>query len=186
MWIRRSPVRASRLGPGEVIVMLGGSGEGVERARDLLDCFAKTSFHLGPWGAGAQMKLISNLVLGLNRAALAEGLSLARNVGLDLQQTLEVLKAGMSYSRIMETKGEKMRLRDYTPQAKLAQHLKDVELIRAEGTRLGMPLPFSGLHAEILSSLVAQGLGDLDNSAIQEFFHPEDSREQKSLEEKPE
>ena len=77
------------------------------------------------------MKLVTNLVLGLNRAALAEGLCFARQLGLDLQQTLHLLRESMSYSRIMDTKGEKMIHQDFAPQARLSQHLKDVRLMLA-------------------------------------------------------
>jgi putative dehydrogenase len=54
------------------------------------------------------MKLVSNLVLGLNRAALAEGLAFARSLDLDDEATLQVLTGTMAYSRIMDTKGRKM------------------------------------------------------------------------------
>ncbi|MEZ6092218.1 MAG: NAD-binding protein [Pirellulaceae bacterium] len=53
------------------------------------------------------MKLVVNLVLGLNRAALAEGLHFARSQGLDIEKVLEILRNGAAYSRIMDTKGKR-------------------------------------------------------------------------------
>src|SRR6185436_1237882 len=98
----------------------------LEAARHLLATLAGKIFHVGPAGSGARMKLVVNLVLGLHRAVLAEGLGLAEAYGLDLDRTLEVLRSGAAASRVMDAKGRKMIERDYRPQAKLAQHLKDV------------------------------------------------------------
>ena len=109
------------------------------------------------------MKLVTNLVLGLNRAALAEGLVLAEELGVDGKQAFDVLRRSMAYSRIMDTKGEKMLTRDFTPQARLSQHLKDVRLILASSR---MPLPLSEAHRALLEKAEALGFGDADNSAV--------------------
>jgi 3-hydroxyisobutyrate dehydrogenase-like beta-hydroxyacid dehydrogenase len=116
------------------------------------------------------MKLVVNLILGLNRAVLAEGLSLAEALGLDPQRVLEILRASAAYSKVMDTKGQKMLTRDYEPQARLSQHLKDVRLILETGGRTGAALPLSLLHRELLERAEAAGLGDADNSAVIEVF----------------
>jgi 3-hydroxyisobutyrate dehydrogenase-like beta-hydroxyacid dehydrogenase len=151
---------------GEAVVMAGGEKEVFDRCRALLATFSKRAFHVGPWGSGAQMKLVVNLALGLSRAVLAESLALAGASGLDLRATLEILKSGPAYSRAMDAKGEKMIDRDFAPQARLSQHLKDVRLILEQGTRTGVDLPLSRLHEQLLSRLELAGWGDLDNSAI--------------------
>jgi 3-hydroxyisobutyrate dehydrogenase-like beta-hydroxyacid dehydrogenase len=79
---------------------------------------------------------------------------------------LEVLKATAAYSRAMDTKGPKMVARDFSPQARLSQHLKDVRLIRELATRVGSITPLSDVHQELLQRAVALGLGDADNSAV--------------------
>ena len=109
------------------------------------------------------MKLVTNLVLGLNRAALAEGLVFAQQLDLDLTQALDVMRRSMAYSRIMDTKGEKMITQDFTPQAKLSQHLKDVRLMLAASS---IPLPLSETHRQLLEKAEALGFGDADNSAV--------------------
>ncbi len=161
---------SSQVRSGDVVVMLGGTEAAVQRCESLLVVLAKQWFHLGPWGSGARMKLVVNLVLGLNRAVLAEGLSFAKSIGVEPRQALEVLMAGPAFSRVMETKGEKMLTRDFTPQARLTQHHKDVALILAEAARSQRHLPLSTLHEELLAGLVAAGDGDLDNSAIIKAF----------------
>jgi len=155
---------------GEVTLMVGGSESAFKRCRDLFDLFADHAFRVGPCGAGSTMKLVTNLVLGLNRAALAEGLTFAKALGLDLGQALEVLRKSMAYSAIMDTKGAKMVSGEFEAQAKLSQHLKDVRLILAAGMGRGAELPLSQTHRELLEAAEAAGLGQLDNSAIIRVF----------------
>ncbi|MFH1739810.1 MAG: NAD(P)-dependent oxidoreductase [bacterium] len=155
---------------GEVIVVAGGTAEDLERCRDLLETFARETFHMGSPGKGSEAKLIVNLVLGLNRLVLSEGLVLAEHLNLDMGKVLDLLRAGASYSRVMDVKGEKMLLRDFRPQARLAQHLKDVRLILQLGRKAGLSLHLSDLHRRLLQAGADAGVGDLDNSAIIEVL----------------
>ncbi len=155
---------------GEAVVMAGGEAEAVQRCEALLKTFSHRVFHVGACGSGARMKLVVNLVLGLNRAVLAEGLSLAAAAGLDAATTLEVLRSGAAYSAAMDAKGQKMIDEDFTPQARLAQHLKDVQLILDLGRQSGASLPLSAAHRELLERAVQLGFGDADNSAIRKAF----------------
>jgi 3-hydroxyisobutyrate dehydrogenase-like beta-hydroxyacid dehydrogenase len=158
-------VRAS-----DVITMVGGRREHFDACADIFAAFSHRSFHVGPWGSGARMKLVTNLVLGLNRLVLAEALGFAEASGLDPALALEVLKSSSSYSRVMDIKGRKMLERDYTPEARLSQHLKDVRLILENGERQHARLPLSALHRALLEEMEERGFGDMDNSAIREAF----------------
>ncbi len=155
---------------GEAVAILAGPDDTVHDCADLVQAIAAKSFHVGPWGSAAKMKLVNNLILGLNRAALAEGLAFAEAIGLAKSDALAVLKEGNAYSVVMDVKGRKMVEEDFTTQAKLSQHLKDVRLILQEGERAGRYLPFSILHRQILEQLEAAGLGELDNCAIIRAF----------------
>lgn len=155
---------------GDAIIMCGGADSAFTRCRPLFDALATKTFHVGASGSGSRMKLAVNLVLGLNRAVLAEGLAFAESLGLDPEATLEILKASPAASTVMGTKGEKMLQREFSPQARLAQHLKDVKLILDTGHEFGACLPMSGAHRNLLETLVDSGFGDLDNSAIIEAF----------------
>ena len=79
------------------------------------------------------MKLVVNLILGLNRAVLAEGLTLAAALKLDLPTALAILKASPAYSMVMDAKGEKDALGRLRPAGTVSQHLKDVRLILSAG-----------------------------------------------------
>jgi 3-hydroxyisobutyrate dehydrogenase-like beta-hydroxyacid dehydrogenase len=154
----------------DVVLLVGGERADLESCADLFGCFARRWLLAGPWGAGARLKLVVNLVLGLNRAALAEGLAFARACGVAPETALEALRAGAAYSRVMDVKGRKMIDGDFACQARLSQHLKDVRLIRAAGRRAGAYLPLSAVHEQLLERLEASGLGQEDNAAIIRAF----------------
>lgn len=151
---------------GEVVLMVGGSSHAFQKCSEILGAFSTRAIHTGLVGSGAQMKLVTNLVLGLNRAALAEGLAFARALHLDGPQALAIMRESMAYSRIMDTKGEKMLRGNFKPQARLSQHLKDVRLMIAAAKKSGVKLPLSETHRNILIRAEAAGLGQLDNSAL--------------------
>lgn len=155
---------------GEAIIMCGATDAGFKRCQTMLDRLTERVFHTGPPGTGSRMKLVTNLVLGLNRAVLAEGLAFATSQGLDLNSVLEVLQAGPAASHVMTTKGRRMIDRQFSPEARLRQHAKDVDLILAAAQNTDTQLPLSELHARLLQKLLERGLGDLDNSAIREAF----------------
>jgi 3-hydroxyisobutyrate dehydrogenase-like beta-hydroxyacid dehydrogenase len=146
--------------------MVGGDSESFAACADIFALIGSRTFHTGPAGTGAKMKLVTNLVLGLNRAALAEGLALAGSLGLDPNLSLAVMKGSAAYSRIMDTKGERMIHGDFAPDARLSQHLKDVRLIIDTGRQAGLPMPLSAAHRTVLEEAEAAGYGELDNSAI--------------------
>ena len=154
----------------DVVVMAGGDRRPFDACQDVFESFARLWFHVGPCGAGTLMKLTTNLVLGLNRAALAEGLAFAGALGLDLELTLSILRGGAAYSRVMDTKGQKMLDGDFAPEARLSQHLKDVRLILAEAGRARASTPLSQAHCALLHAAEAAGFGEADNSAIIRAF----------------
>jgi len=150
----------------EAPIVVGGDPEVFARCRPILDALTERVRHVGPNGAGARAKLVINLVLGLNRLALAEGLLFGLRQGLDGRALLAVLKDSGAYSRAMDLKGERMVEGNFEAEGKLVQHLKDVELMLEVGHAAGAPLLATALHRQLLLAGVAGGLGDHDNSAI--------------------
>ena len=103
----RHHLRQQRAGPGR-----HGDADGRRRRGVVRGVLAIFSSRLGSGRStpdrpdtGAKMKLVTNLVLGLNRAALAEGLAFAESLGLDLALSLAVMRGSAAYSRIMDTQG---------------------------------------------------------------------------------
>lgn len=165
-----------------VDVCLSGSSQVMEEGRSIalvgdaapdaaydgvLKAISKVQYFFGAPGQGNRAKLVVNLVFGLNRLVLAEALGLAARAGFDLATVLEILKAGETYSVVMDTKGPKMISGKYEPVvARLAQHAKDVHLILDYARQVSALVPVTETHARIIDELVAQGFGNLDNAAI--------------------
>lgn len=151
---------------GEATVMVAGSRSAFDRCEHLWSVLGSRCFHVGRSGNAARTKLVSNLVLGLNRAAAAEGLLLAETLGLDLETTLHVLRESPASSRQLETKGPKMIAGDLSAQARLSQHLKDVRLMLAAASEQGVALRLTDTHRRLLEEAEALGYGEHDNSAV--------------------
>ncbi len=155
---------------GEATIIVGGERATFEACADLWRVMGAKVFHVGACGSAARMKLISNLVLGLNRAALAEGLAFAEAIGVSPAAALEVMMGSNAYSKAMDVKGRKLVERDFTVQARLSQHLKDVRMMLQAAKAAGMKLPLADTHRRLMERAEAAGLGDLDNSAIIEVL----------------
>ncbi len=151
---------------GHGVALIGGDIAIAEEVKDLLDVLFARRFHIGKIGDGGRAKLAVNLILGLNRLALAEGLVFAERLGLDPASFLEVARGSASYSQVMETKGPKMVLGDFSPEGRVKQTLKDVSLMLDQAAAAGQKLSMLEVHADVLEACVRAGEADLDNSAI--------------------
>jgi 3-hydroxyisobutyrate dehydrogenase len=151
---------------GGGVALIGGDAGKLEEATNILRAIFPSCFHMGPVGNAGRAKLAINLILGLNRLALAEGLVFAECMGLEPRRFLEVARQAASYSQVMDTKGPKMVRGDFLPEGRVRQTLKDVQLMLAQARKLGQHLPLATLNAEVLEACVRNGEGDQDNSVV--------------------
>jgi 3-hydroxyisobutyrate dehydrogenase-like beta-hydroxyacid dehydrogenase len=151
---------------GDGVALIGGDAAIAAEMKDVFDALFARSFHVGKIGDGGRAKLAVNLILGLNRLALAEGLVFAERLGLNPAAFLPVAKGSASYSQVMETKGQKMLSGDFSPEGRAKQTLKDVHLMLDQAAGKGQKLSMLEVHADILESCVRAGEADLDNSVV--------------------
>ena len=151
---------------GAGVALIGGDLAIAEEMKDVLDALFVRRFHVGKIGDGGRAKLAVNLILGLNRLALAEGLVFAERIGLDPATFLDVARGSASYSQVMETKGPKMVHGDFSPEGRVKQTLKDVRLMLDQAASVGQKLSMLEVHADMLEACVRAGESDLDNSAV--------------------
>jgi 3-hydroxyisobutyrate dehydrogenase-like beta-hydroxyacid dehydrogenase len=151
---------------GEGVGLIGGDPQVVSAVEPALRAMFPTYFHIGKAGDGGRAKLAVNLVLGLNRLAMAEGLVFAERLGLDPAAFLKVARSSAAYSQVMDVKGAKMTRGEFAPEGRVTQHLKDVHLMLEQAERVKQRLPLLEVHADVLEACVRQGEGDLDNSAV--------------------
>ena len=157
---------SQQIAAGQATALLGGTVEALERHQVVLSALATKQIHAGVAGMGASAKLATNLVLGLNRAALAEGMVFAQSMGLDAAQFLQMVLNSPASSGAALAKGQKMVDGDFAPQSRIAQHLKDVRLMLASAAQNGQRLPLSEAHVALMQAAVHMGDGELDNAAI--------------------
>ncbi|MBX9904357.1 MAG: NAD(P)-dependent oxidoreductase [Burkholderiales bacterium] len=151
---------------GEALGLVGGDPAAADAVKDVLDAICPRRHHLGAAGNGGRAKLAINLILGINRAALAEGLVFAERMGLPLDAFLGVARDSAAYSQIMDIKGKKMIDGDFTPHGKIAQTLKDFSLMLELAQRLQQQLPLATTYTGIVEGCMAQGEAEFDNAAV--------------------
>jgi 3-hydroxyisobutyrate dehydrogenase len=157
---------SGQVGRGEGVGLIGGDPRVAAAVEPILRAMFPTYFHLGKIGDGGRAKLAVNLILGLNRLAVAEGLVFAERVGLDPEAFLKVARSSAAYSQVMDIKGAKMTRGEFSAEGRVSQHLKDVHLMLEQAARVKQLLPLLEIHADVLEACVRHGEGELDNSAV--------------------
>lgn len=154
---------------GKLRIMVGGRAEDLGEVAELLDVLGKQVIHLGPSGMGATMKLVVNMLMGVQMPALAEAVVLGERAGLRRDDILELI-AGSGYSSpVMTFRCGFMARRAFEPVFKLELMRKDMMLALAKSQELGVPLAVSESACAMLTAAQQQGLGDLDVAAILAF-----------------
>lgn len=151
---------------GDGVALIGGDIAIADEVKDVLNALFVRRFHIGNVGDGGRAKLAVNLILGLNRLALAEGLVFAERLGLDPAAFLEVARGSASYSQVMDTKGPKMVRGDFSPEGRVKQTLKDARLMLDQAAARGQKLSMLEVNADVLEACVRAGEAELDNSAV--------------------
>src|SRR3989441_4205418 len=140
----------------DCVVTVGGERAAFETCRPILEALARKVFHVGACGMGSYVKLVTNLVMGLNGVVLAEGLTLARRAGVDAAQMLEVLRHGAAASKILEVRGPLMVEGRFDAMMKVDLFLKDIRLMLEAGQALHVPLPLTGAMQQIYTAEIGR------------------------------
>lgn len=151
---------------GDGLGLVAGSDADVARVAPVLEAMVPKRHRVGKPGDGGRAKLAINLMLGVNRAALAEGLVFAERMGLDPTAFLAVARDSAAYSQIMDVKGAKMIAADFAPHGKVNQSMKDFSLMLEQARRLGQKLPLGETYASLMQGCIDHGEAELDNGAV--------------------
>jgi len=152
---------------GTALLLLAGDPDGLDAFESIADAISPHRERVGAIGNGNKTKLAINCVLGLNRAAVAEGLVFAEALGLDPATYLQTALRSAARSDVMAAKGSMMVERDFTPLGRIAQSLKDFRLIQEIAARNGHgKLPMVNRYLEVMTNADEAGDSDLDNSAV--------------------
>ncbi|MDR7537479.1 MAG: NAD(P)-dependent oxidoreductase [Armatimonadota bacterium] len=151
---------------GTLVIMAGGPPEVVARVRPILDAVGRHVVHAGPTGAGHSLKLVNNLVALTTMAVLVEAIRLARAAGLALPVVVEALQHGSADSAMLRTLAQRLQAQRFDPGFRIRLAHKDLALAEQLGDALGVRLPLGTGARQLLQAAIADGLGDLDTSAL--------------------
>lgn len=163
-----APVSGGDIGArsGTLTIMVGASEKAFARVQPLLALMGKNITLIGDVGAGQTAKVANQIMVGLNLVAVGEALLFASKSGVDPARVRQALLGGFAASRVLEVHGEKMIKRSFAPGFRIDLHLKDLGLAMDGAKALQVSLPNTAACVQIMNAARAQGLGQLDNSAV--------------------
>jgi 3-hydroxyisobutyrate dehydrogenase len=160
----------------ELIFLVGGDRETVTQAQPIFQAMGKSVMHFGQIGSGILMKLISNLMVGVQVATLAEALNFAQHSGLDMEQVVQALSNGSAGSPVVRAKAAQIAAQNFTPNFALHLLHKDLGYALEEAGKQNASLPTTAISREFYRMAMSQGLGDRDFVAISQVFMRRESR----------
>lgn len=165
-----APVTGSKVqaAAGELLFLVGGSPEVLERARPVLSAMSREIVHIGPSGSGALMKLVNNFLCGVQAASLGEAMAFIEKSGLDREKAIEILLQGAPGSPLIRLLSGRMVQHDFTPNFALQLMMKDLNYSGTEGRRVGVPMTTADAARQVFQNAVDAGLGEDDMSAVVE------------------
>ena len=155
---------------GELVFMVGGSRETLERVEPVLAAMGKRFLHMGSHGAGQTVKLAMNLILALEVQALAEALELVTRGGVEAARLIEVLQSSMARAAVLDVKAPMILERNFAPSFPLRLMHKDLGLALELARQAGVKLPAGAAALETYGSVRAATKDDPDYAAVARFW----------------
>jgi 3-hydroxyisobutyrate dehydrogenase len=151
---------------GTLSIMIGGDAEQVKRAMPALQVMGKAITHVGDIGAGQTVKLVNQILVVVTMLGVSEALLFAQAGGLDLNKTLDAVRAGAAGSWMLSNRGPQVIERDWRPGFTIDLQQKDLRLVLEAADQLGVPTLGTGTVFQLYRSLQQQGLGGDGNHAL--------------------
>jgi 2-hydroxy-3-oxopropionate reductase len=155
---------------GTLAIMVGGSQDVFDANKGLLDVLGGSVVLCGGYGAGNTTKLANQIIVAINIEAVSEALVLVKKAGLDPTVVYNAIKGGLAGSTVLDAKGSMMIAGNFNPGFRIKLHQKDLNNALITGNKLGVPLPVTALVQQMIGSLMNEGKGESDHSAIANFI----------------
>jgi 3-hydroxyisobutyrate dehydrogenase len=158
---------------GQLVVLASGPEEVRERCEPVFDAVGSKTLWLGPAGTGSRLKLVTNnWIVGL-LGALAETISLAKAIGVDPSQFLEVIEGGPLDVPYAHMKGQMMIEEEFPTSFSANLARKDIGLVLEAAEASGLRLPLTEAAAAHFDEAINAGYGEEDMAAIYEVAKPD-------------
>jgi 2-hydroxy-3-oxopropionate reductase len=155
---------------GTLAIMVGGEASVFEKVKPILEKMGSSVLLTGPVGAGNVTKLANQIMVACNIAAMGEALVLATRAGLDPEVVFNAVKGGLAGSTVLNAKAPMVIGRNFKPGFRIRLHQKDLRNALLAGDSMKVPLPLTSLVQQMLITLMNEGKGDLDHSAIVNYI----------------
>jgi 3-hydroxyisobutyrate dehydrogenase len=156
---------------GTLTIMVGGKKEAFEKVKPILDCIGKKIYHVGDVGAGDTIKLVNNLLLGINMVAVAEALTLGAKAGLDPETMFNIIDQSSGSSYALRAKYPNfISKRNFEPGFMVDLQYKDLELAVSTAKELNLPLILGNAAQQMYEIARTKGLGGKDISSIIKIY----------------
>src|SRR5688572_3867137 len=163
-----APVSGGQAGAenGQLTVMVGGDPEAFERAKPVINCYAKMVGLMGPAGSGQLTKMVNQLCIAGLVQGLAEGIHYAKKAGLDVEQVIGVISKGAAQSWQMENRYKTMTAGKFDFGFAVDWMRKDLAITLQEARKNGAKLPVAALVDQFYSEVQAMGGRRWDTSSL--------------------
>lgn len=163
-----APVSGGEVGAkaASLTIMVGGPQAAFDLVKPLFELMGKNITLVGGNGDGQTCKVANQIIVALNIAAVGEALLFASKAGADPAKVRAALMGGFASSRILEVHGERMIKRTFDPGFRIKLHQKDLGLAMQGARELGLALPQTAGAVQLMQVCAANGMADLDHSAL--------------------
>jgi 2-hydroxy-3-oxopropionate reductase len=155
---------------GTLSIMVGGKEDVFDACLPVLQTMGKTITRVGDLGAGQVTKACNQVVIAATLAGIAEALVLGAKAGVDPALIRQALMGGYAGSRLLEVHGQRMIEHAFDPGFFVKLHDKDLHIVLDMARSLSVSAPVSALAAQHFNALIADGDGELDNSAMLKVY----------------
>ena len=163
-----APVSGGQAGAenGVLTVMCGGERGAFERARPVIDAFARAVTLMGPSGAGQLTKMVNQICIAGLLQGLAEGMNFGLRAGLDMEKVIGVIGKGAAQSWQMDNRADTMCKGAFEFGFAVDWMRKDLGICLAEAKTNGARLPVTALVDQFYAQVQARGGNRWDTSSL--------------------
>jgi len=168
-----APVSGGQAGAenGQLGIMCGGEQAVFDRAKPVLDIYAKSCALIGAPGAGQLTKMVNQIVIGGLLQGLAEGLNFGQRAGLDMERVISVISKGAAQSWQMENRWKPMTDGKFDGFGFAVDWMrKDLGICLAEAKQNGARLPVTALVDQFYAQVQARGGKRWDTCSLMQLL----------------
>ncbi len=163
-----APVSGGEIGAqnATLTIMAGGDENAVSAVEPIFRVMGKRITHIGPIGCGQVAKACNQIMVAAQMVAMGELLIMAQKAGADSEKVVEAIKGGAAQCWTLDNKPQRLFAGNRTPGFKASMQFKDLNIVMEMARTYGVPLPGTAANTQVFNAMIANGLGQQDNSAV--------------------